>query len=184
MDEATAFRRASDGFLRRAERIGSDQWSAATPCTEWDVRALVNHVTGEYLWLPELMAGKTIADVGSRFDGDVLGDEPLGVLTDSLESAEAAAARPDALTRTVHLSFGDVPGAEYLEQMAIDGVLHSWDLGRAIGADEVLDPELVDFAYAYLQRHAEEWRSGGVFGPAKEPVDDSTQARMLALSGR
>ncbi len=184
MDAATAFRRASDGYLQQAQRISAGQWSAATPCTEWDVRALVNHVTGEYLWLPELMAGKTIAEVGSRFDGDVLGDDPLGVLTDGLESAQAAAAAPDALTRTVHLSFGDVPGAGYLEQMALDGVLHSWDLARAIGADEVLDPELVDFAYAYLQRHAEEWRSGGVFGPAKEPVDDSIQARMLALSGR
>jgi uncharacterized protein (TIGR03086 family) len=184
MDEATAFRRASDGYLRRAERIGSDQWPAATPCTQWDVRALVNHVTGEYLWLPELMAGKTVAEVGSRFDGDVLGDDPLGVLTDSFESAQAAANSPDALTGTVHLSFGDVKGAEYLEQMAIDSVLHAWDLARAIGADEALDPELVDFAYAFLQRHAEEWRSGGALGPAKEPVDDSAQARMLALSGR
>jgi len=184
MDAATAFRRASDGYLQRAQRISADQWSDSTPCSDWDVRALVNHVTGEYLWLPELMAGKTVAEVGSRFDGDVLGDDPLGVLSDGLESAQAAAAGPDALTRTVHLSFGDVPGSDYLEQMALDGVLHGWDLARAIGADEAIDAELVDFAYAYLQQHADEWRSGGAFGPAKEPVDDSKQAKMLALSGR
>jgi len=49
IDEATAFRRASEGFVERARKIGQAQWSAATPCTEWTVRALVNHVAGEYL---------------------------------------------------------------------------------------------------------------------------------------
>jgi uncharacterized protein (TIGR03086 family) len=68
--------------------------------------------------------------------------------------------------------------------MAIDSVIHSWDLARAVGADETLDPELVDFAYAALRESAEDWRSGGAFGPAKQPADDSPQSRLLALTGR
>jgi uncharacterized protein (TIGR03086 family) len=184
MDEATAFRRASDSYVRRAREVTAVQWSAATPCAEWDVRSLVNHVAGEYLWVPELLAGKTVAEVGDRLDGDLLGDDPLAVLASAAQSAQAAADEPGSLTRTVHLSFGDVPGAEYLKQMAIDSVIHGWDLARAIGADEALDPELVDFAFDELRKVAENWRAGGAFGPVKEPVDDSNQAKLLALTGR
>lgn len=184
MDEVTAFRRASDAYVRRARAVAPAQWSAATPCSEWDVRTLVNHVAGEYLWVPELIAGKTISDVGSRLDGDLLGNDPPAALESAARDAQAAAETPDSLTRIVHLSFGDVPGADYLRQMAIDSVIHAWDLARAIGADETLDPELVDFAFEELRQHAEDWRSGGAFGPPKEPADDSTQARLLAMTGR
>jgi uncharacterized protein (TIGR03086 family) len=184
MDEATAFRRASDGYVQRAREVTAGQWSAATPCVEWDVRSLVNHVAGEYLWVPELMAGKTVSEVGNRLDGDLLGDDPLAVLASAARSAQTAADHPDSLTLTVHLSFGDVPGAEYLKQMAIDSVIHGWDLARAIGADEALDPELVDFAFDELRKVAENWRAGGAFGPVKEPADDSNQSRLLALTGR
>jgi uncharacterized protein (TIGR03086 family) len=184
MDEATAFRRASDGYIQRAREVTAAQWSAPTPCSEWNVRSLVNHVAGEYLWVPELMAGKTVSDVGNRLDGDLLGDDPIEALASATRSAKAAADNPDSLTRTVHLSFGDVTGAEYLKQMAIDSVIHTWDLARAIGADETLDPELVDFAFDELRQHAEDWRTGGAFGPAKEPADDSNQSRLLALTGR
>ena len=95
MDEATAFRRASDGFVRLAEQVTAADWSATTPCAEWNVRALVNHVAGEYLWVPELMAGKTVAQVGDRFDGDQLGDEPLAVLVTAARTAQAASASPE-----------------------------------------------------------------------------------------
>lgn len=184
MDEATAFRRASDGFLRLAEQVTASDWSATTPCADWNVRALVNHVAGEYLWVPELMAGKTVAQVGGRFDGDQLGDQPLAALVTAARTAQAASASHNSMTRNVHLSFGDVSGAEYVKQMAVDSVIHAWDLARAIGADETLDPELVDFSYEELRQSAEDWRSGGAFGPAKEPGDESKQSRLLALTGR
>jgi uncharacterized protein (TIGR03086 family) len=68
--------------------------------------------------------------------------------------------------------------------MAIDSVIHAWDLARAIGADEALDPELVDFAFDELRQVAESWRAGGAFGPVREPTDASNQAKLLALTGR
>jgi uncharacterized protein (TIGR03086 family) len=184
MNEAAAFRRASEGFVERVEQIGQERWTAATPCTEWNVRALVNHVAGEYRWVPEMLAGRTVADVGDRLDGDLLGDDPVQALCSAQRDAVAALATPDALTRTVHLSFGDVPAAQYATQMAIDSVIHSWDLARAIGGDETLDEELVELSYAELQRTAEDWRSAGAFARAKAPADGTTQAKLLALSGR
>jgi uncharacterized protein (TIGR03086 family) len=184
IDEATAFRRASESFVERARRIGQEQWSGPTPCTDWDVRTLVNHVAGEYLWVPEMLAGKTIAEVGDRLDGDVLGDDPLRTLIDAWNAALAAIDGPGALETTVHLSFGDLPAKAYVQQMALDSVIHSWDLARGIGADDALDPELVDHCYADLKGSAEAWRSAGVFGPETAPADDSTQAKLLALTGR
>jgi uncharacterized protein (TIGR03086 family) len=184
MNDAKAFQRASDGFVERARQVRADQWSAATPCTEWDVRALVNHVAGEYLWVPEMIAGKTIAEVGNRLDGDLLGDDPLQALLDAHRGAVDACAGDGAMDKTVHLSFGDVPAAEYARQMTVDSTIHSWDLARAIGANETLDAELVELSYAEMQKSAEDWRSAGAFGPKTEPSGESTQAKLLALTGR
>ncbi len=184
MNEATNFQRASEGFVERARAIASDQWRAATPCTEWDVRALVNHVAGEFLWVSELMAGRTVAEVGSRLDGDLLGDEPLQVLITAQRDAIVALEQPGALDATVHLSFGDTPAAEYARQMTLDSVIHTWDLARATGGDDRLDPELVAVCYAELQKTADDWRAAGVFGPEKTPSDGTAQAKLLALSGR
>jgi uncharacterized protein (TIGR03086 family) len=184
MDAGAGFRRASEGFVQRAQVATDEQWSAPTPCTEWDLRALVNHVAGEYLWVPEMLAGRTVADVGSRLDGDLLGDNPVQALITAQQRAVAAVEEPDALSRTVHLSFGDTPAVEYAQQMMIDSVIHSWDVARALGGDEALDPELVEVAYAELQNIAEDWRAAGVFGPMTAASGDSTQAKLLALSGR
>src|SRR6202035_5808336 len=94
------------------------------------------------------------------------------------DAALVAIDGPAALETTAHLSFGDLPAGEYVQQMALDSVIHSWDLARGIGADEALDPELVDLCYADLQGSADAWRAAGVFGPEKAPSDDSTQARL------
>ena len=184
MDAAAAFRRARGGFVERGRRVTADQWSQPTPCTEWDVRALVNHVAGEYLWVTEMLAGRTIADVGDRLDGDILGDDPAQALADAQRAAVAALDEPGALSRTVHLSFGDTPAGTYATQMTIDSVIHAWDLARATGGDEVFDPDLVELAYTELQGSAEDWRSAGAFGPETTPADDSTMAKLLALAGR
>lgn len=184
VDDAAAFGRASDGFVDRLRRVTEDQWNNATPCTEWNVRALVNHVAGEYLWVPEMMAGRTIADVGDRYDGDVLGSDPVRTVSEARDSAVAAFSEDGAMQRTVHLSFGEMPAGDYAQQMTFDSVIHAWDLARGIGADERLDPELVELTYAGLAPQAEAWRSGGAFAAAKEPAGDSTQAKLLALTGR
>ena len=123
-----------------------------------------------------MLAGKTVADVGERLDGDLLGNEPVQTLMNAQRAALAAVDADNALDTTVHLSFGDVPAVDYVMQMIIDSTIHSWDLARAIGADEMLDPELVELVYVELQKSAEDWRSGGAFGPKRDAVDDSTQA--------
>ena len=83
------YRRASDTFGAHVHRVRPDQWDLPTPCTEWDVRTLVNHVVGENRWAVPLFGGGTIAEVGDRFDGDLLGADPVAAWDES--AAEALA---------------------------------------------------------------------------------------------
>lgn len=176
---------ACEGFTRRLADVRASQWGRSTPCTDWDVRTLVNHVVGELLWVPPLLAGQTIAEVGDRLDGDVLGDDPLATCRDGSTAAVVAAGEPGAQERTTHLSFGDLPGSKYLAQVTTDVIIHTWDLARAIGADDRLEDELVGFARDVLTPQIEMWRGAGVLGMALEPGPDaSEQDRFLALTGR
>ena len=184
-DLVSLFERAVDEFARRVEEVGADQWGLATPDDDWDVRALVNHLVVEDLWAPPLLEGRTLAEVGDRFDGDQLGDDPVATWERASAAAVAAVGETGVLDRTVHVSFGDIPGHEYVSQLTCDHVIHAWDLARAVGADERLDPELVEFAYGFLEPQVDGWRSAGVFGPRVDvPGDADRQTRLIALSGR
>lgn len=177
--------RAFAEFGRRVHAVGPDQWSAATPCTDWTVRDLVNHLTGEQLWVPPLLGGATVEEVGSRFDGDVLGVDPVSAWDSAATAARAAFAEPGALERTVHLSYGERPAQYYLQEMTADLVIHAWDLARAIGADETLDPELVDSVLTAAAPHADTLAASGAFAPpVPVPADADPQTRLIALFGR
>ena len=71
-------RRGLEWFGANVRIIGEDQWRLPTPCTEWDVRALVSHLVYETRWVPPLLEGRTIQEVGDSFEGDLLGDDPKG----------------------------------------------------------------------------------------------------------
>ena len=183
-DPVELFERTVTAFGGRVDAIG-DRWAAATPATEWDVRALVHHVLTENLWAPPLLAGSTIADVGDRFDGDQLADDPTAAWATAAEASIGAVADVGVLDRTVHVSFGDISGREYVSQLVCDHVIHGWDLARAIGADERIDDDLVDFAYDFLLPQVDGWRAAGAFGPKVDlQAGAGRQAELLALSGR
>ena len=178
------YRRSVEDFGQRVMAIGAGDWDRPTACTEWTVRDLVRHLVYEEVWAPPLLEGQTIAEVGDRFEGDILGADPQ-VAWKEASAAALAAASPDVLGRTVHLSFGDVPGEEYLGQLTADHVIHAWDLARAIGGDERLDPDLVEHVYDVMAPQIEPARAAGVFGPeVAVPADTDLQSRLLALTGR
>lgn len=179
------YRRAVGGFSAVVAQVRPDQWHLPTPCTEWDVRQLVNHVTGEDAWVPSLLAGRTIDDVGPSLDGDLLGDDPSREWAARAAAGVAAAEEDGAVDRTVHNSSGLKPAEDYLGEVTADHVIHTWDLARGIGAPEELDPELVEWALAFLAPRVDEWRAFGVFAASVDVPDDaSAQHRLLALTGR
>jgi uncharacterized protein (TIGR03086 family) len=177
--------RALARFGEKVEAIRDDQWHAPTPCSEWDVRDLVNHLVSENAWMPPLFEGKTVADVGSSLEGDLLGEDPKGAWRRSATAAEAAVRGDGAMERPVHISMGDVPGADYTEQVLADLAVHGWDLARAIGADDTIDPVLLDAVEPFYERVMAMWKLSGAFGGDVDPPEGSDrQTRLLALLGR
>lgn len=176
----TLYARALAAFGHRVRNVPPDRWHAPTPDAEWDVRALVNHVTVEALWAPLLLEGCTVEEVGDRFDGDQLGESPEQAANDWDEACEAAFVAFDsdgALGRTVHLSYGETSAVHYCKQMIADLVVHAWDLSRGAGLPEGdgLDGELV----AVAEEMAPAEPVPGLFGAPVDPGRDAGPVRRL-----
>jgi uncharacterized protein (TIGR03086 family) len=179
------YSRAVDRFVAAVRGVPESGWSGVTPCEDWDVRVLTNHLVGEDLWVPPLVEGQTVAEVGNALDGDVLGADPVASAERAGKSAVAALAEPGALTRTVHLSFGDFTAEEYAWQVLADHVVHTWDLLVASGGDRALDDGLVAAVAGWWAQWEDGYRGAGAVGPAVAVgADASAQDRLLASFGR
>ena len=178
------FERATAHFGELVHAIKDDQWGDTTPCSDWDVRALVNHLVYEARWAPPLLEGQSLEEVGSRFDGDLLGDDPKASYDDAVAGVRAALDGPN-VKDTVQLSFGETPAHEYLAQMTCDFVVHSWDLARGIGADDTLDPDMVQWVDDIARPQAAMLAASGMFDPPVDVAADADpQTKLLALFGR
>ncbi len=180
------FDQARAEFGTRVSQVAADQWSAPTPCRDWDVRALVGHLVDEARWVPYLLGGGSPRDVGDRFDGDPLGDDPQGAWRTQWQQASEALHADGALDHSVTLSRGETSARDYLWELTCDLAVHAWDLARAIGADERLDPELVRRIYAPLEQDPGALGSApGLFdAPVAVPVHADLQTRLLGRYGR
>jgi uncharacterized protein (TIGR03086 family) len=175
-------------FAELVAGVRADQWQGETPCTDWDVRALVHHLLYEQRWTPLLFEGLTVAEVGDRFEGDLLGGDAstwAQLLASSIDVAHESVAEPGALERMVHLSFGDVPGEEYTMQLTGDLAIHGWDLARATGQDEAIDPGAVALLLPWAEANAELLAASGMFDRPTDPGPSASDAaRLLSLVGR
>jgi uncharacterized protein (TIGR03086 family) len=178
------FRRAVTAFDTVVRAVPGDRSAAPTPCAGWDVRQLVNHVVGEDRWAAELLAGRTIADVGTDLDGDLLGADPVAAW--SVASAAAGRAVDSAGDDDmVALSVGPTALDEYLRQLAADHLVHAWDLATAAGANLRLDDDLVAAVTEWFAPLEDLYRSHGMVGPRPTMAEDAEpQALLLAMFGR
>jgi uncharacterized protein (TIGR03086 family) len=165
--------------------VGADQMELPTPCDGWSVRELLNHIVGGNYWAAELAAGKTIAEVGDRLDGDTLGDDPQAAYRDSAAAAAAAFNAPGAMDAPCAVSYGPVPGSVYCGHRILDVVIHGWDLAKATGQDTTIAPELVDAIAAIVAPQIDMLAGSGMFGSTVGIASDAdAQTRLLAQLGR
>ncbi|MGK3207242.1 TIGR03086 family metal-binding protein [Amycolatopsis sp. MEPSY49] len=177
---------AGQGFERHLRAVPPDGWHAPTPCTDWDVRALVNHMTRGNLNYVGLLRGATREDFLAARDADALGDDPVTAFTESVRICAEAFAEDGALDRVVDYPLGKLTGRRALAVRTTDSTVHTWDLARALGADDTLDPGLV----AWIDESYDDIFAGlalnsRVFAepPAAAP-GASRQDRLLTRFGR
>jgi uncharacterized protein (TIGR03086 family) len=180
-----------DNYRRSVERWAeliagaSGDWSAPTPCSEWDVRQLVNHVVYEDRWTKPLMEGKTIAEVGDAFEGDLLGNAPTETAQAAAEEAVGSVEERWPQGGKVHLSYGEEDLSEYISQLLADHLIHGWDLAAATGQDRTLDPKLVDAAATWFRHRQRLYQSiGAVADPPESAAGGTPQNDLLIAFGR
>jgi uncharacterized protein (TIGR03086 family) len=183
MDVNTVYHRSVEYFADRVNDVEQGQWADPTPCALWCVRDLANHVTAENLWTVPLMEGDTIQDVGDKFDGDVLADDPIGSALTAARTAISSVAEQLPTGGTVQLSFGETPMEEYAMQLAADNLVHGWDLAAATGGDTRMDPHLVHAITDWFDEREELYRGGGAI-TARRALSGDAQHDLLARFGR
>ena len=171
-------------------QIKQEQLDSPTPCAEWNVRTVINHLIGGIELTTAGLLGNALkfepGTAESSYTAEANADKLSMAYQSESDAVLAAVAQPGALERVVPTRFGEMPMAQFLMGIALDQLVHTWDLARATGQDVTLDPGLVNMAYPILQSgFAEMGRQGGLIGP-EVPVPDgaSLQDRMIGYMGR
>ena len=169
---------------RHVHEISPGLWTNPTPCTEWDVRALVDHLVYETLWVPDLVAGQTLEEVGDRYERERLGDDPVAAWS-AAKAAAVDGVRSSSLDVPVHTSAGRLTPDEYLTQMLFDASIHGWDLAQSIGTDHTVPDEVARDLHAWFAPQVEQWVAARIVAePVAVAVDADATTRLIALTGR
>ena len=165
--------------------VRDGQWHDPTPDEEWDVQQLVNHIVSGNFWVTPLVEGKTIDEVGDRYDGDLLGDDPTAAYQQSAKEAAAAFNAPGAMAAPCAVSYGPVPGEIYAGHRFVDVLIHGWDLAKATGQDTTLPADLVEACFEVVEPQKDLLSASGMFGSdVKVPDGADRQTQLLAELGR
>jgi uncharacterized protein (TIGR03086 family) len=187
MEPLDALSFATSTFVDVLAQVDDDQLGRPTPCEEWDVGALIFHVTMGSEMAIGLLDGASQEEAMAYRDREFGADDPIS----ACRSAVAAqVVRMQAVTdweAIVHHPIGDVPAAQLLGFRFGDLTVHAWDLASAIGADTRLPADLVAVVYESLKPMETFIGQIGVFGegPSGEVGDEADmQQRLLDLTGR
>jgi uncharacterized protein (TIGR03086 family) len=174
--------RAFDAVAGLISNIRADQWSAPTPCPDWTVRQVVNHLIGMNRVFAALLARQPPPP---RPSADHVEDDPVGAYRGSAAALLAAFSRPGVLERTYHGPLGSAAGAERLQIRLYDLLAHGWDLAQATEQPADLPEDLAEQSLAFARTQLTEQARPGRFGPA-QIVDEQASAieRLVAFLGR
>jgi len=188
MELYEAFDRAIGSTAEIVKTVRIDQAGAATPCTEWDVRDLLNHVIGT-LWLSEALftdrAPRYPMAPGALPPADLAGDDPAAAYAEACTAALTAAAADDNLTRVHPTPLGDMPGPALAGFTTLDILVHGWDLAKATGQPAGLDDAMAAHVLAFAEQAVTQDTRAPRIGPAVPvPAGAPLTDRLVAFLGR
>ncbi|MCP4958957.1 MAG: TIGR03086 family protein [Actinomycetia bacterium] len=188
MEAVEALRVANTEFESRLRRVATEDWARSTPCSEWDVHGLVNHVLLGTRMSIQILAGMSVDEIIGGLNDDLMTD------TDPVESFRAFAdemvdgfSGPGGLDGIVDHPAGQFPRSVFVGFRVADAAVHAWDLATATGGDVELDAELVRWLWDDAQPLREMLSASGMFGDSASgdiPEDAPLQLRYLDLMGR
>jgi uncharacterized protein (TIGR03086 family) len=177
---AERWRALADEFGRRVEGVPADRWDDPAPCEGWVARDVVRHVVD---WMPSLYLGAVGLPVPEMPSAD---DDPAGAWRAADAAVSGLLADPHLAARPTSTRAGDMTLEDLVAMTGLmDLLVHAWDLARATGQDERLDPAEVSGFLAGIEPWDAALRSSGHYGarvPVPEDADD--QAKLLAFTGR
>jgi len=162
-------------------------FSHKTPDSEWNVKQLLKHMYYELSWIKEIVTGRTIKEVGTKYDLLAINEN---IAKDwRLEGAKALRAVNEAdltTTTTVHLSYGDTKAEDYIKQVAGELAIHAWDLSIGINKPLTFNSRIVNELYDIAKPRAAMMSRSGLFDPVVNTNNDNSnmQTKLLALYGR
>ena len=183
-DVIAAHDRALEATTAIVAQVGVDQFDLPTPCPDFDVRTLLNHlISGNYRFV-EFAHGERGEAVPAL--GDYVHDDALTPYRESAVAVSEVWHEPGVMDRTVHLPIGDVPAVVALGIHTVEQIAHGWDLARATGQPTELDADLYAVAWERTRMIDDSLRGPGrPFGPAvTAPAGASDTDRLMAWLGR
>jgi uncharacterized protein (TIGR03086 family) len=189
MDNIEALQTSRNEFESRLRQIDDDQWDLPTPCDEWSVHDLVNHLLVGTRMSVILLGGGSTEDAISSLGDDLVtsSDDVLADFNGLADAMHAGFTANGGMDGTVNHPMGVIPRAQFVGFRIGDYVAHSWDLARAIGAPEELNAQVVQRAWDDLQPMATMIAEIGLFGEGSSGdvgEDAPLQQRLLDLIGR
>lgn len=178
-ETAARYARLSEAFADVVARVPEERWTAPSPCEGWSARDVVGHVVdtqGMFLGL----VGRKLSDIPDAADDPAAAwDAARAVVLADLTDPERAEAGFDG-------HFGRTTFAQAVDRfVSFDLVVHRWDLARATGLDERIDPDDVRWARETTAFFGDSLRSEGICGAELTPPDGADeQTRLLAFLGR
>lgn len=176
-------RHANDGATRLLDGLRPEHLTQPTPCPDWDVRGLLNHLVFLHSATVATVAGEPMPDG----EADFVGSDPIAATKSAMAASADALARPGVLAQTFQMPWGEMSGDGLAGILMMDTVIHGWDLAKATDQLAQLDGDLCEMV---LDRGrlmmTDEYRGPGRgFGPEiAVPADASACDRLAGFYGR
>jgi uncharacterized protein (TIGR03086 family) len=179
-ERAERYRRIASAFTARVVAVPPDAWDRPAPCEGWRARDVVGHLVE---WIPAFFFATWDIDA-PVFPSAA--DDPVAAWTAFDRTVQAALDDPEVAARERTTRMGDARFDATFDMIATNDVfLHTWDLARATGLDERLDPDEVHALLVAMEPLDAVLRESGHYGPRTEvPPDADEQTRLLAFIGR
>lgn len=182
--DVAMFDRAVESTDEVVAGISKDQLDGDTPCTEWSVRDLLNHLIGEL----EMVAAAGAGEPAPTSDTDYTSEDHAAAYRAAAAGARDAFAAPGAMGKKFAMPWGETPGQALLGLVLADVVVHGWDLARGTAQEIAIPDDVAEAVYGMTSGMMEPKGSfprGTSFAPPVEVPDDAPiRDKMLAYLGR